>query len=153
PPAGPPPTPPSAPATGGSSAPPLAPATTRPPAGGGTAPFAAPTLVAGRGLGAGPPDPGVAGSPGAQRTRPPAAGAGPGDSPACPQPRITYTPPFALSPGSYVAVTGCGFGDRVQEMGLVLKLQTDKVEVPLVVTEWHDRWIAATVPAGLAGLL
>jgi|HubBroStandDraft_3_1064219.scaffolds.fasta_scaffold12356_3 hypothetical protein len=90
---------------------------------------------------------GIAASPAA------VAGAAAEDPTACAPPRIAYAPPFALSPGSYVAVVGCGFGAAApREWGLVLKLQTDGVEVPLVVKEWHDEWITASVPAGLAGL-
>jgi hypothetical protein len=107
-----------------------------------------------------------------------AGGAGDGEQqaaeqPACLQPKITYAPPFALSPGSYVAVVGCGFaaagaeiegnqgspGRRDSQAGrgnqgdrLILRLQADRVDIPLLPQEWHDSWITASVPAGLAGL-
>jgi hypothetical protein len=120
-------------------------------------------LVAGRGVAAAPV------SAGAEAGATAVAGAA--DPPACPGPRITYAPPFALSPGSYVAVVGCGFGAGAgdpAETGkagiaggagsaggrqVTLKLQTDQADVPLVVKEWHDSWITASVPAGLAGLV
>jgi hypothetical protein len=123
-------------------------------------------LAAGRGVAAAPPSAGAGGGA--------SAVAGAADLPACPGPRITYAPPFALSPGSYVAVVGCGFGagagdpaetGKAGDAGvtggaggaggrqLTLKLQTDQADVPLVVKEWHDSWITASVPAGLAGLV
>jgi hypothetical protein len=72
--------------------------------------------------------------------------------PPCPAPTLGSTPSDPLAPGRVVALFGCGFGAGTVPGTVHLRLATSGTDILLVIEQWSDRAIAATLPDNLTKL-